>query len=122
MLLDILIFILTLILIAGFATGFVIFYFKYKGAESVAIRKTLETALVQNQLKLEIEKRAAEEIGNNDGFIKFLSDSRDWAFDYIEKVQESIKNLKTAVDANDETAVKKAHQDLINLLPEEENK
>ena len=78
--------------------------------------------MLQNQLRLEIERRAADELEDNDGFIKFLSQSRDWAFDYIEKVQESIKALQFAVTVNDDTAIKKAYDDLFSHLPEEESK
>ena len=34
-----------------------------------------------------------KDIQNTEGFIKFLSDSRQWAFDYIEDVQKSLHNF-----------------------------
>jgi len=35
---------------------------------------------------------------HNESFIKFLSDSRDWAFGYIEEVQNSLKNFIDEVE------------------------
>lgn len=35
---------------------------------------------------------------NREHFIKFLSDSRDWAFDYIESVQEGLKKFIQEVE------------------------
>ena len=37
---------------------------------------------------------------HKENFIKFLSDSRDWAFDYIEKSQESIKEIIEELNKN----------------------
>lgn len=119
MLLEILLFILALVLVATFATGLVIFYAKFKAAESLAVKKTLETALLQNQLRLELERKATEELGNSEGFIKFLSESRDWAFQYIETVQELITKLQTAVKSKDQKAIEEAQEELFNQLPEE---
>jgi hypothetical protein len=35
---------------------------------------------------------------HKENFIKFLSDSRDWAFDYIDKVQKGLKNFIDIAD------------------------
>ena len=71
-------------------------------------------------------------------FLKFVSDSREWAYDYIEEVQKSIKDFKTTVDPHitffdkfgevlsnqrpDYDAMKTisaAYKELITILPEE---
>lgn len=39
----------------------------------------------------------AEKIEESDGFLKFVSDSRDWAYAYIESVQEEISSFITIV-------------------------
>jgi hypothetical protein len=48
------------------------------------------------RLKLaeQIANKDDKKIEQTDGFVRFISQSRDWAFEYIEKVQESIKNLE----------------------------
>ncbi len=35
---------------------------------------------------------------DSDAFLKFVSDSRDWAYQYIEDVQESINNFITDIE------------------------
>lgn len=46
---------------------------------------------------------------HKENFIKFLSDSRDWAFDYIEEVQKGlqdfIKNVEPSVNHFDEFGI-----------------
>ena len=76
---------------------------------------------------------------HNESFIKFLSDSRDWAFGYIEEVQNSLKSFIEEVEpqieyynkygavvegmvAPHDFALKKISKELDNLkklLPEE---
>ena len=56
---------------------------------------------------------------HKENFIKFLSDSRDWAFEYIEKSQQTIKEV------SDELKVKGLNNysdKLISLLPEMDKK
>lgn len=55
----------------------------------------------------------------NDGFIKFLSESRDEAFEYISDVQEAILSIKNAMDINDEALISEAYTKLISFLPSE---
>lgn len=47
----------------------------------------------------ELEKRLAnrEEIAN-ESYVKFLSSSRDWAYEYIEDVQEKLANFSNRVE------------------------
>ena len=78
---------------------------------------------------------------HKENFVKFLSDSRDWAFEYIEEVQSGITKFINEVDLHinhfDEfgdtisverpdyaalAQISKSYKDLIKLLPVEENK
>ena len=54
-----------------------------------------------------------------DGFTKFLSESREEAFGYISDVQEAIHELKVALDLADETYINGAYNKLISFLPNE---
>jgi NTP pyrophosphatase (non-canonical NTP hydrolase) len=54
-------------------------------ADYIALSKKLEEA-VKNADEKKIEQ--------TDGFLKFVSESRDWAFQYIEEVQSAIVKLK----------------------------
>lgn len=52
-----------------------------------------------------------------EGFIKFLSESREWAFEYIEDVQKSISILSEAMTSGDEQQINKAYEELVSYLP-----
>lgn len=60
--------------------------------QQLADNKLLERKI--NDLYQEIENIKLE---NTDGFLKFLSDSRDWAFQYIEEVQTAISEFDKEV-------------------------
>ncbi len=55
----------------------------------------------------------------NDGFVKFLSESRELAFEYISEVQLAIESLKIAMELNDETMISESYKKLISFLPSE---
>ena len=78
---------------------------------------------------------------HSESFIKFLSDSRDSAYEYIEKVQTGLAKFVSDVDAdisyfdeygevlsmsrpdfNSMKNISKSYKELKKLLPEEENK
>jgi hypothetical protein len=71
-------------------------------------KKTLQELLQQTIDKTAllgyIEKLSADNdsktIEQTEGFLKFVSDSRDWAFDYIEQVQTELSNYSNKVDAD----------------------
>ena len=44
-----------------------------------------------------IGKKTEDEIIRED-FLKFISDSREWAFDYIETVQSAVKEFKKQIE------------------------
>jgi hypothetical protein len=58
----------------------------------------IDNQILANKIKEEIEKRNSAEIGSSDGFLKFISQSRDWAFDYIEQVQAALLKFKNRVE------------------------
>jgi hypothetical protein len=73
-------------------------------------RSALEDMIANQALNKE------EHIDQNDGFVKFLSDSREWAFDYIDKVQQIIFVLKEKYDSK--KALDEQLKELFNMLPE----
>lgn len=60
-----------------------------------------------------------QELNENDGFVKFLSDSREWAFEYIELVQKSIKDFDKAMLSADDVEIALAYKALLNHLPKD---
>lgn len=117
--------------------------------ETVRLRikmKRVSVALLQSEINREaIEKKLLEALDSKDsssleqteGFLKFVSQSRDWAFQYIERVQISIKkfqdvfhpfaeqyyeNKRTRIPKEEFPAVVEAYRKLVEELPEEGKK
>lgn len=66
---------------------------KVKAAQAELDRLTV---YVQAEKIFKEESERAKQ--SDDGFIKFMSKSRDWAFEYIEQVQMDLYNLKELFD------------------------
>lgn len=78
--------------------------------------QNLESLATIEELNQEIDDMSMQD---KDGFVKFLSDSREWAFDYIEDVQDTIGQLAKALDAGDDDKIKECYIKLIEYLPKE---
>jgi hypothetical protein len=59
-------------------------------------------------------------IEKTEGFLKFVSDSRDWAFKYIEDVQAAIQEFNLAIESKDDKKIESALNNLKNFLPDNE--
>jgi hypothetical protein len=80
--------------------------------DKVTIMEKLSELSVVNQTK---------SVEQTDGFLKFVSESRDWAFDYIEAVQDAIREYDIALSNHDATAMNDAYNKLIDMLPEDDD-
>ena len=76
----------------------IIIRIKNKQLFTFAAQAEIDRATVYSQAK-EIFKEEYEKAESNDGFIKFMSTSRDWAFQYIEDVQKDLYALKDVFDS-----------------------
>jgi hypothetical protein len=65
-----------------------------------------------------VDQKNVEEIEDTKGFVRFISESRDWAFEYIENVQTAIKEL-SETPRSDRAGYAKAYKKVIDFLPEE---
>ena len=96
--------------------------------EEVRLRKK-NSALIENVVTLTLDKitlqKQISEIPmtptETEGFIKFLSESREWAFTYIEDVQEAIEQLRAAMVEGNESKISEAYEKLTTFLPEKMN-
>jgi hypothetical protein len=77
--------------------------------------------------KLE-EAKGLKSIEQTEGFMKFISESRDWAFTYIEEVQAALEEYRKIADvipiSKDMTVqqaeeLSKAYDAIMSFLPEE---
>lgn len=89
---------LDLILITVLSLSTLIFLFLYvvqKKANKTIIAKTLEAMMLQQLIK---ERNKTDKDQASEDFLKFISDSRDWAYQYIEEVQAGLKTFIDEVE------------------------
>jgi anaerobic C4-dicarboxylate transporter len=89
------------------------------------------TVLSERVATLAAEKDA-NSLKDDDGFIAFLSNSREWAFSYIEEVQEAIQKFKDLAGPSinklsdsqdaDVKLITEAYNNLVEILPDEDKK
>lgn len=99
-------------------------FLKNRKVLEALIKSFLERDALENMIK---EQALAEEkpIDQTEGFIKFLSESREWAFNYIENVQDEITKLgavlEEAKSQTKDAALKRIlaeYEELKKFLPE----
>lgn len=71
---------------------------KIKKLTNKFIQDTLDKAIIIGNLKKELASRSPDNIEKTEGFLKFISESRDWAFKYIEDVQAALATFKSKVE------------------------
>ena len=92
-----------------------------------SLRVSLVQAYIDKQIyfdKLaeEIQKRENANVENTEGFLNFVSQSRDWAYEYIEDVQKELTRVFSAIDTMEKKTPKTILAELDklkNFLPEE---
>jgi hypothetical protein len=74
--------------------------------DQIALEKFVESMNLDSMSDQEVHK---------ENFIKFLSDSRDWAFEYIEDVQSGL--IKFVDDIKPEIEYFKEYGDIVSMHP-----
>ena len=63
---------------------------------------SLQLAIDKSELLKKLEEslviKADAKVTENEGFLNFISQSRDWAYEYIENVQENIANFVNDIE------------------------
>jgi hypothetical protein len=84
------------------------------------LQSNLDKEMISKKLQQTVDSINNANLEDKDGFIKFLSESREWAFSYIENVQASIDELAKAREASDEEKLSLAYEKLLAHLPKED--
>lgn len=89
-------------------------------------KKRLINSVVQLSLDITVLRKQLQDAKVSptelDGFVKFLSESRESAFEYIEDVQKAIMNYLVAVQNNDNDGMVTSRLELFSYLPESPDK
>ena len=118
---ELIVFSVVIVIVALLVISNLSMYFANKKTMSSLIQVTLDKLSLQEALDRLANEYEMISIQETDGFVKFLSESRESAFTYIEEVQQSIKELATAMDSASETNIEMAYKNLLKYLPKEED-
>lgn len=80
----------------------------------------IDSVIYLMEISKMMSERDAKTVEQTDGFLKFVSDSRDWAFDYIDKAQKTILEYDEALSSADAKAINEKYKALIDLLPKDD--
>jgi hypothetical protein len=61
------------------------------------VQVEMDKYLIVQKLEEVSKELSAKELAETDGFVKFISQSRDWAFEYIEEVQKALNEFDKEV-------------------------
>lgn len=85
------------------------------------IRKlNIDKAIIMGELAKILDKQDNKAIEETEGFLKFISESRDWAFTYIEDIQQALQVYDVALSTDDAKIINDAYKKLISFLPEDD--
>lgn len=79
----------------------------------------VDQLIYMSKLAEMVSERDNKSIEQTEGFLKFVSDSRDWAFQYIEDVQQALMVYDVALNTKDAKIINDAYKKLIDFLPED---
>lgn len=116
---DIILFLFSLVTIVALVTYIVVLKKRLNNILKMYIQSTMNNTI------LTTEVHNLQMLQNNDEFLKFLSDTRTAAFEYIEEVQNAIKDFALKADhiirtpdISPNTVI--AYKKLLDMLPKDE--
>lgn len=88
------------------------------------VQSEIDKSIVSEKMQEMLAEKELNALQNSDGFLKFVSDSRDWAFGYIEDVQKALEEFDAKISPVIEyystygTAVGGLHTDVVAQVSE----
>ena len=65
----------------------------FKNLGEMFVQVSQDKAVLLHEIEKLYKEKSEKELEGTDGFLKFVSDSRDWAFQYIEEVQKALSEF-----------------------------
>jgi hypothetical protein len=99
----------------------VVFYIKltvrYKKTMALLVQSLMDKEELLKKFEEFVNDQSIKAIEETDGFVKFISQSRDWAFEYIEDVQKAIQVL-SETPRSDRAQYNEAYKRVLEFLPD----
>ena len=134
---EIVLYVLATAGVAALFLATILLSFKVSDLSVKLAKEKVDNLALREKLAELTDRGDNKSIEQTEGFIKFISQSRDWAFQYIEKVQIAIKNFqdvfhpfavsyyerkKTRITKEEFQTIVDAYKELVYRLPEEGKK
>ena len=120
MIVEIIIGVVALLIILGLLIGYVAERREHNKISKLYIQASMKSYVLNKKLEEFAEENSTLKFSENQEFVRFLSDSRDMAFEYIENVQGRLYNLDSAMKKNDPILINTAIESLLDMLPKDE--
>jgi hypothetical protein len=91
----------------------------YKKNVQMLLQLTIDNNNLINEYSKLVASTSNSGAADREGFIKFLSESRDMAFSYIEKFQAALSEFNDAKKSGNVEKIAQSTTKLLDLLPEE---
>ena len=91
---DFIIFLVTILVVVTLLISVVKLRLKNRRLAAELLQATLDQNILLTKLAEELKKKEEVSVEKTDGFLKFISDSRDMAFQYIEGIQEALAKFR----------------------------
>jgi hypothetical protein len=102
-------------------SGLIILYVKERAAHKKNLSLLIQSIMDKEELLKKFEEFVNDQnikaVQETDGFVKFISQSREWAFEYIENVQKAIQVL-SETPRSDRVEYNKAYKKILEFLPD----
>ena len=94
---------------------------EYKKTYALLVQSVFDKEELLKKFEEFVNDQSIKAIEETDGFVKFISQSRDWAFEYIEDVQKAIDEYKLSVESKDVKLKREKYKKLLQFLPDVNN-
>lgn len=118
---ELAIFIGVVLLVSALVLLVVMLAFKSRKLLQRAAQAEMDKFFILAKLDNLIQDSDNKNVEESEGFVKFLSESREWAFDYIEDIQQALRAYDIALGLDDAKVLNEAYKKLISFLPEDED-
>lgn len=116
---NLIVFVVAAVLITLLTVGVIRLRLKNRKLVSEALQLAIDKVVLYTQLEKLNETNDIKSVEETQGFVKFLSESREWAFGYIEEVQAAITEYKEVCETSvHDLRYKEAYEKLLSFLPE----
>lgn len=127
-LIELITFIVIAIIFSYMLFAYIYISIKNKKIFARLIQAEVDKKALLGKIEKLMSSKETKSLEETEGFLKFLTQSRDWAFSYIEEVQEAIEEVRASWDPIVESdvpylnekeieSVKASYNKLISSLP-----